>query len=232
MRETFVELGIIVKAVRSGDYDARLAIFTATGLQWRTIKGVYRPKAKFAAASGLFTVAEFTVSGQSITGINVLVAPYTLAKDLNRYYLACSLADALLHLEFVEQAPQALITAVNAITALATTDQSCYPIFLDFYGQILEILGYQIDLHYDRDHLTHSAAKKLVQQTIEAYRNYVDYQIQFVEKLYLDVWLCLFHDMLERLEKAVLVACVKAFGFGTHNRFRGNLIQSRHHIAT
>lgn len=186
MRETFVELGIIVKAVRSGDYDARLAIFTATGLQWRTIKGIYRPKAKFAAASNLFTIAEFTVSGQSITGINVLVTPYNLAKDLNRYYLANSIADALLHLEFVEQAPQALVTAVNAVTELATTDQSCYIIFLDFYGKILEILGYQNHLNYNRESLTHSMGKKLVQQTIEDYRNHVDYQIQFCEKLYLD----------------------------------------------
>ena len=185
MRETFVEHGIIIKVIKSGDYDARLAIFTAKGLQWRTIKGVYRPKAKFAAAAGLFTVAEFTVSGQSVTNINVLVAPYTLAKDLNRYYLACSITDALLHLEFVEQAPAALVTAINAITALATTDESCYLIFLDFYSQILEILGYQIDLTYDHEHLTHSTAKKLVQQTIQAYRTYVDYEIQFCEKLYL-----------------------------------------------
>lgn len=187
MRETFVELGIIVKVVRNGDYDARLAIFTVKGLQWRTIKGVFRPKAKFAAASGLFTVAEFTISGQSITGINVLVAPYMLGKDLNRYYMACSLADALLHLDFVEQAPQALITAVNAFTALATTDQSCYLVFLDFYSAILEILGYQNAITFDRENLKHSTAKKLVQQMIEAYRNHVDYQIQFCEKLYLDV---------------------------------------------
>ena len=186
MRETFVEVGIIVKSVRSGDYDARLAIFTGKGLQWRTIKGVYRPKAKFAASCGLFTVAEFTISGQSITGINVLVAPYTLAREINRYYLACSFADALSRLDFVEQAPQALICAVNAYTALATTNQSCYPIFLDFYSKILEILGYNIELNFDREQLTHSTAKQLVQQIILAYRNHVDYEIQFCEKLYLD----------------------------------------------
>lgn len=187
MRETFVELGIIVKVVRSGDYDARLAIFGVKGLQWRTIKGVFRPKAKFAAASGLFTVAEFTISGQSITGINVLVEPFALGKDLHRYYLACSLADALLHLDFVEQSPQALVTAVNAYTMLATTDKSCYLVFLDFYSNILEILGYQSAITYDSENLTHSAAKKLVQTMIEAYRTHVDYQIQFCEKLYLDV---------------------------------------------
>lgn len=187
MRETFVEHGIIVKSVRSGDYDARLAIFTATGIKWRTIKGVYRPKAKFATSSNIFTIAEFTISGQSITGINVLVSPYTLAKDLNRYYLACSIADALLHLEFVEQAPQALVTAINAITNLATTDQSCYIIFLDFYDAILTLLGYRHHLSYEPEHLTHSQGKKLVQQIITDYQNYVDYQIQFCEKLYLDI---------------------------------------------
>lgn len=185
MRETFVELGVIVKTVRSGDYDARLAVFTAKGLVWRTVKGIYRPKAKFAAAGGLFTVAEFTVSGQSITNINVLVAPYGLAKDLNRYYLASSIADALLHLEFVEQSPAALVTAIEAVTALATTEESCYPIFLDFYGRILDILGYHLDLSFDREHLTHSTAKKLVQKTIADYRTYVDYEIKFCEKLYL-----------------------------------------------
>jgi len=100
--------------------------------------------------------------------------------------MACSFADALLRLDFVEQAPQALICAVNAYTALATTEQSCYLAFLDFYGEILEILGYNIELEFDRAKLTHSTAKQLVQKLIIAYRNYVDYEIQFCEKLYLD----------------------------------------------
>ena len=69
--------------------------------------------------------------------------------------------------------------------AIANTDESCYPIFLDFYTQILEILGYHIDITLKRANLTHSTAKKLVQQTIEAYRGYVDYEIKFCEKLYL-----------------------------------------------
>ncbi len=186
MRETFVEVGVIVKSVKSGEYDARVAVFTAKGIQWRVLRGVYRPKAKLAASCGLFTVGEFTVSGQAITGINVLVAPFSLARDLNRYYLACSIADALLHLEFVEQAPAALIAAINALTALANSDESCYPIFLDFYGQVLNILGYEIDLDYDRTQLTHSVGKKLVRKTVEAFRQHVDYEIQFCDKFYLD----------------------------------------------
>lgn len=186
MRETFVEVGIIVKTVRSGEYDARVAVFTTTGIQWRVLRGVYRPKAKLAAASSMFTVGEFTVSGQAITGINVLVAPFTLARDLNRYYLASSIADALLRLEFVEQNPAALVAAINALTALASSDESCYPIFLDFYQRVAEILGYEIDLSYDREKLTHSLGKKLVLKTIEFFRQHVEYEIQFCENFYLD----------------------------------------------
>ena len=182
MRETFVEVGIIVKVVKSGEYDARVALFTAQGIQWRVLHGVYCPKAKLAAAAGLFTVGEFTTAGQAVTGINVLVAPFGLTRDLNRYYLACSIADALMHLEFVEQSPAALVAAIKALTALTDSDESCYPIFLDFYGQILEILGYEIDLTYDRAKLTHTAGKALVKKTLDAFRDYVDYQIQFCDQ--------------------------------------------------
>lgn len=186
MRETFVELGVIVKSVRSGDYDARLAIFTAGGVKWFNLKGVFRPKAKFTGSCGLFTVAEFSGNGSAITGINVLTAPYGLTKDINRYYLACALADALLHLEFVEQAPAALVAAVNALTELATSDKSCYPIFLDFFGTVLQILGYDIELNYDPEKLTHSQGKKLVRQVMDAFIANVDYQIQFCDMMYLN----------------------------------------------
>ncbi len=186
MRESFVELGVIIKSVRYGDYDARLAIFTAGGIKWFNLKGVYRPKAKLASSCGLFTVAEFTGSGSAITGINVLTAPYGLTKDLNRYYLACGIADALLHLEFVEQAPAALVAAVNAISDLATTDKSCYPIFIEFFGTLLHLLGYELDLHYDSAKLTHSQGKTLVRQIVQAFIANVDYQIQFCDMMYLN----------------------------------------------
>ena len=186
MRETLVELGIIVKSVRAGDYDARLCLFTAGGKKWYQIKGVYRPKAKLAAGIGLFTVAEFTISGTTITGINVLVAPYGLTKEINRYYLACSFADALFNLEFVEQAPQALVCAVKVYTRLATTNESCYPIFIDFYTQIYHLLGYEMAIKYQPTTLTHQQGKALVKEIIGAYLAKVDYAIQFCDMMYLN----------------------------------------------
>ena len=184
MRESFVELGIVVRSVRSGDFDARLAIFTATGLKWLTAKGVYRPKAKLAAAISLFTVAEWTGSGKSITVANVLVSPFGLTKDLHRYYLACAIADSLTNLEFVEQAPQALVAAINAITALSTTDQSCYVIFLDYFIKVLTLLGYDFDQTYDAATLTHSQAKQLVTAVEQSFITNVDYRSQFCDMMY------------------------------------------------
>lgn len=131
-------------------------------------------------------MAEFTGNGSAITGINVLTAPYGLTKDLNRYYLACGIADALLHLEFVEQAPAALVAAVNAINDLATTDKSCYPIFIDFFGTVLHLLGYELALTYDPDQLTHSQGKAIVRQIVQAFVTNVDYAIQFCDMMYLN----------------------------------------------
>ena len=184
MRESFVELGIIIKVVRHGDFDARLAVFTAGGVKWLSVKGVYKPKAKFASCIGLFTVAEFTHSGTTVTGINVLVAPYAIAGDIHRYYLACAVADALSQLEFVEQAPQALVTAVQALTQLAESQTSCYVIFIDYFTTILKILGYDLALNFDREHLTLAQGKKLVKQIVDAFISNVDYQIQFCDMMY------------------------------------------------
>lgn len=184
MRESFVELGIIVKAVRHGDYDARLAVFTATGVKWLNVKGVYRPKAKFSAAIGLFTVAEFTHSGTTVTGINMLVAPYAIAADIHRYYLACAIADALFKLEFVEQTPQALVTAVEALTALSQTKTSCYVIFIDCFTALLKMLGYDLDITLDPEHLTLAEGKKFVKRIADAFVSNVDYQIQFCDMMY------------------------------------------------
>lgn len=184
MRESFVELGIIIKVVRHGDYDARLAVFTADGVKWLGVKGVYKPKAKFAASIGLFTVAEFTHSGTTVTGVNMLVTPYAIAADIHRYYLACAVADALGKLEFVEQAPQALVAAVEALTALSQTKTSCYVIFIDFFTAVLKMLGYDLPLDFDRDNLTLAAGKKLVKQIADAFISNVDYQIQFCDMMY------------------------------------------------
>ncbi len=184
MRETFVELGIIVKSVRYGEHDAKLALFTANGIRWITVKGVYRPKARFASSINIFTIAEFTTTGGALTGVNVLVSPFSLSKDINRYYLACSIADCLFSLKFIEQTPQVMIESVNAITKLCESDQSCYLIFIDYFSTILTALGYQTDIKYDKEKLSHTDAKKIVRQIVDAFLFNVDYKIQFCDIMY------------------------------------------------
>jgi recombinational DNA repair protein (RecF pathway) len=110
------------------------------------------------------------------------MSPFAISKDINRYYLANSIADSLLHLEFAEQSANALITAVSAITELAETKTSAYRVFIEYFLVIFTILGYSLDLKYDKAaKLTLSDAKKYVQKIIEAFLINADYKIKFVE---------------------------------------------------
>jgi recombinational DNA repair protein (RecF pathway) len=181
MRQTIIELGIIIRVTKVGENDARITLFTAAGVTYATVRGVYRPKARFASSIGLFTVAEFAVSGQTVTGINVLLSPYGITADIHRYYLACAIADALLRLEFVEACPAVLVSSIDALTELSAGIKSCYPIFIDYFSGLLDVLGYAADINYDKDNLSRPEAKKLVQEIISAFAANVDYNIPFCE---------------------------------------------------
>lgn len=182
MREQIVELGIIVRTVKMGESDLRLTLFTAAGLKYATAKGVLKPRAKMASAVGLFTVGEFTITGSAVTGISVLVSPFAIGRDINRYYLANSVADTLLHLEFVEQTAAVLVLAVNAITDLAETKVSAYRVFIEYFSAVFRILGYSLDLEYDKGaELTLLNAKKCVQKITDAFLLNADYKIKFTE---------------------------------------------------
>jgi recombinational DNA repair protein (RecF pathway) len=184
MRENTTELGIIIKTAKAGENDLRLTLFTANGIRYATAKGVLKPKAKMTSSVGLFTVAEFSISGSTVTGIAVLSSPFAISKDINRYYLANTIADSLLHLEFVERTPEALVLSVNAITELSETTKSCYRIFIEYYSQILVLLGYAIQLNYDKDkELKLTDAKKIVQKIISAFNQNADYAIKFTDNL-------------------------------------------------
>jgi recombinational DNA repair protein (RecF pathway) len=182
MREQIVEFGIIVRTVKTGESDLRLTLFTASGLKYATAKGVLKPRAKMASAVGLFTVGEFTIAGSTVTGVSVLVSPFSIGRDINRYYLANSIADTLLHLEFVEQTAVVLVLAADAITELAETKVSAYRIFIDYFSAVFRILGYSLDLEYNKEaKLTLQNAKKCVRKITDAFLLNADYKIKFTE---------------------------------------------------
>jgi recombinational DNA repair protein (RecF pathway) len=177
-----VMLGIIVKTTKVGESDLRLTLFTESGIKYLTVKGVLKLRAKFGSSVALFTIAEFTVNKNTISGINVLVSPFTIPREINRYYVASAIADSLQKMEFVENTPEVLILAVNALTSLAAAAGSCYPIFIEYFGSLFELLGYSVPLDYTKDEkLTLEKAKKLVSQIAEAYLLNMDYKITMLD---------------------------------------------------
>ena len=231
MQEKVVEIGIIVQSERVHDYDARLRVFTGDGIQWRTVKGGFRQTSKFLAVVQPLTVAELTVTGQTVIGAHILASPYALTHDLHHFMLANSIADALINLEFVERAPDALRLGITAFADLSGVLKSCYPIFLDFYGGILQLLGYENHATYDPDNLTHTQAKQLVRRLIADFRTHVDYQIKYCDRL-LTEWFGLAHHIFKGTEKTIFVARIKTLRLRSDNGFGGNLVQGSDNVRT
>jgi recombinational DNA repair protein (RecF pathway) len=182
MRESFVEFGIIIKTAKINDADLRLTIFTADGVKYATAKSVLKAHSKFASSVGLFTVAEFTISGSTVTGISVLISPFAISRDINRYFLANSIADSLLSLEFVERTPDILVLGISALTELAEMKKSCYRIFIEYFSAVFTLLGYSLDIDYNKNaELKLPNAKAIMQKIIRAFLINTDYKIKFIE---------------------------------------------------
>jgi len=170
-------LGIILKTAPHREYDLRLSILTAEGLIIATATGAQKPTAKLKAATQLFTIAEFEVTATRLTGARVLSSPMPLTKEINRYYLACSIAEVLLQIK--NHDAQVFLLTARTYEQLIETTTSAYKIFIDYFSKLLTLLGYDIAISIPES-LGLAAAKKLVLQINAAYLEHLDISIPCV----------------------------------------------------
>jgi len=174
---TQITLGIILKSTPIGEANLRLSILTADGLITATATGAQKPTAKLKAATQIFTIAEFETTAGKLTGARVLSSPMPLAKEINRYYLACSIAEVLLQIK--NHDPEIFLHTIRTFQDLTSTTTSAYKIFINFFGELLTMLG--LDLSLEIPHpLGLAAAKKLVIQINAAYLEHLDISIPCV----------------------------------------------------
>jgi len=166
-----VELGIILKTDKSKEYDVVCKILTPKSLKTAYAIGVLKPTAKLKNAVQLFSICEFTFAGHKITGANVVQSPMPIAKCMNRYYLASSIAEVILQIQN-HDAEIFTITA-RALEAL-TGDTSAYIIFIDYFKKLLFSLGYSVDIQNVDGNLTLSTAKEYIKQLIACYKTLLD----------------------------------------------------------
>lgn len=179
MTSTLITLGIVLRAAPHRESDVRLQILTAEGIVTATAIGAQKPTAKLKAAAQPFTIAEFEITAARLTGARVLTSPMPLTREINRYYLACSIAKVLLHIKHTDA--EIFVLTARTFAELIQTTTSAYKIFIDFFGKLLAVLGFDLQLTVP-ENLGLSAAKKLVLQINAAFCEHLDISIACAER--------------------------------------------------
>jgi DNA repair protein RecO len=177
MKSTNIALGIILRSTPIGEANLRLSILTADGLITVTATGAQKPTAKLKVATQIFTVAEFEITAGKLTGARVLSSPMPLTKEINRYYLACSIAEVLLQIK--NHDAEIFVHTIRTFEELTETTTSAYKIFIDYFSKLLKLLGYDIELEIPSP-LGLAAAKKLLLQINAAFTEHLDISIQCI----------------------------------------------------
>jgi len=143
--ENEVFIGIVVKTVRVKEADVRISLLTAGGLRVVNAPGVTKPSAKLKNAVQLFTIAEFCVNGHRLVGAHVLQNPMGLTREINRYYLACTICEVIERTRTGESASSVFVLTAKTLALLNDTDISCFKIFINFFVKLLVELGYDVE---------------------------------------------------------------------------------------
>lgn len=175
--QTTAALGIILKATPHRESDIRMHILTANGFAIVTATGAQKSTAKLKAATQIFTIAEFEIAAARLIGASVLYSPMPLTKEINRYYLACSIAEVLLQIKNIDA--QIFILTVRTFEQLIETNTSAYIVFINFFSKLLTFLGYDIEIEVP-EKLGLAHAKKIVLQINAAFIEHLDISIQCV----------------------------------------------------
>jgi len=177
MTKHSITLGIILKSTPVGEANLRLHILTADGIITATATGAQKPTAKLKASTQIFTIAEFEITTNKLTGARVLSSPMPLTKEINRYYLACSIAEVLLSIK--NHDAQMFIHTIRTFEELTSTTTSAYKIFIDYFSKLLTLLGLDTEIKMPDD-LGLAVAKKLVLQINAAFIEHLDISIPCV----------------------------------------------------
>jgi len=177
MKSANIALGIVLRSTPIGEANLRLHILTADGLVTATATGAQKPTAKLKASTQIFTIAEFEITANKLTGARVLFSPMPLTKEINRYYLACSVAEVLLQIK--NHDAQVFVHTIRTFEELIETTTSAYKIFIDYFSKLLTLLGLDIEIEIP-ENLGLAVAKKLVLQINAAYIEHLDISIPCV----------------------------------------------------
>jgi recombinational DNA repair protein (RecF pathway) len=180
MKSTTTALGLVLRADPHREADIRLEILTAEGVLYVTATGAQKPTAKLKHATQIFTTAEFEITANRLTGARVLLSPMPLTREINRYYLAHSIAGICAPFDRID--PEMFTLTIRTFDELINTDKSVYIIFIEYFGALLKNFGFDLQLKIPNP-LGLTEAKKLVDKINETFVHYLDHSIPCIANL-------------------------------------------------
>ena len=182
--------GIILRSDKHRENDARLSLITGEGIVVAYAVGLLKPNSKLKSCLQPFNLVEITLTGTKITGATLIASGLDIAKDINRYYLACGISSAILTV--CGRADEGIYElAVRCFVLLSKTKVSAYKIYIHFYAKLIGILGYgmhgnpKLDVlrdasaeELDKVSLTLATAKECISILQRAYVEHLDYKLE------------------------------------------------------
>ena len=142
MKNVEIITGVILRADKHKEFDTRLTVLSPIGLHTFYAIGALRPTAKLKGALQLFNSCEFTVIGTKVTGAHVLHNAMGLTRDLNRFYLAGTIAQSVISLSKHGEIDGMSDITSQAITLLSDSEVACDEIFIWYFSKLITLLGF------------------------------------------------------------------------------------------
>jgi len=145
---------IVVQTLDYKDDDKLLTLFSPTlGKITAGIRGVKKPKAKLAFASQPFCFAEYVLAekGGRYTVISAYLHEsfFELRTDLERYFSACAMAEAVRELSLENERYESLFVAlIEGLKGLCLAGEDAGDALVGFLLVALREIGYPLDLGY------------------------------------------------------------------------------------
>ncbi|MCL2587040.1 MAG: DNA repair protein RecO C-terminal domain-containing protein [Firmicutes bacterium] len=174
----------ILGTERVKEYDLRLTVFSEEGIKRFNAVGVLRPTAKLRGALQLFNETEVTLMGGKITSATVIKNNTAISRDINRYYLASSICETLSGLlKDPDDYTEIYALAGETLANLADTDISCFVLFIEFYSELLALLGFAEKMELGED-LGLSQAREIIRELEQGYKLNLEYEIPNIMRFY------------------------------------------------
>ena len=143
MKQTKIVEAIILKIDKHKEFDAKLTLFTESGIVACYATGLLKEKSKLKSILQPFNIIEATLISTKLATAHLKQNSINLTKNIKNYYLACSISHTLIELgRNIQETNDIFELTKGALLLLTSTEMESREIFILFYSKFLEFLGY------------------------------------------------------------------------------------------